>query len=273
MIGRFLRTRLMTPFPCCHDFSFRPPEFRPADRCRPAAAASRPRPAIGPAGSLTMFDATLSPPPLRLLLVDDHRLFVHGVTLLLQARSDLLVVGEAFDGPSARQFAAQSPFDLAIMETRVADEDGIELAAELRSRHPQSRTLFLSADEDVQQTRRALTAGANGFLLKSSTPAELQRAIDSIRRGDIYLCREVTAALASGRPRAADDAPAPRISAREKDVLRLISEGLRNKEIASLLEVSTKSVETYRRRLQTKLGYASTAELIRHAIREGISPL
>jgi DNA-binding NarL/FixJ family response regulator len=213
------------------------------------------------------------PAPPRILLVDDHRLFRSGLRLLLERCPEVAVVGEAGDGPTAQQLVETLRPDVVVADIHLPDGDGIDLAARILLARPGVKVIFLSSDADLNLVRRALDAGGSGYLLKDSAPQDLLRAVEAATTGGIFLCPEVAALMVkSYRQISPGDAPAsPRhLSERETEVLRFIAEGLRNKEIAARLKVSTKSVETYRKRLLTKLGYASTAELVRHAIREGI---
>jgi DNA-binding NarL/FixJ family response regulator len=210
---------------------------------------------------------------LRVLLIDDHRLFRSGLQLILEKAAGLAVVGEAGDAATAIELAKTGKPDVIVADIHLPDGDGIEMAVRIKALCPAVRVVFLSSDADFALVRRALDAGGNGYLIKDSAPQELIRAIEAAMKGTVYLSPEVAAALVQDyRQRNDEAAPAPRVllSKREKEVLRHIAEGFRNKEIADRLGVSVKSVETYRRRLLEKLGYTSTAELVRHAVREGI---
>ena len=163
--------------------------------------------------------------------------------------------------------------DIIVADIHLPDGDGIELAVRIKALCPAAKVVFLSSDADFALVRRALDAGGNGYLLKDSAPQELTRAIEAAMKGSVYLSPEIASALVEDYRQRNDESAKPeptQLSKREKEVLRLIAEGFRNKEIANRLGVSVKSIETYRRRLLTKLGYTSTAELVRHAIREGI---
>jgi len=212
-------------------------------------------------------------PPLRILLVDDHRLFSNGLRLILERTPGLVVVGEAADAAAALELADGTRPDLVLTDIHLPNGDGIELASRIGAICPAAKIIFLSGDADFALVRRALKAGGHGYLLKDSAAHDVIRAIEAARSGGIYLSPEVALALVQDhRQSNAEAAPAaePRLSDRETEVLRLIAGGLRNKEIAQRLKVGTKSVETYRRRLLLKLGYTSTAELVRHAVREGL---
>lgn len=210
---------------------------------------------------------------LKVLLIDDHQLFRDGLRLLLERSPDLTVCGEAGNGLSAIALAAEVVPDVIVADVHMHGMDGIETARRIRETCPNAKVVFLSSDADYELVRRAIEIGASGYLLKDNASGELIRAIEAASDGGIHLCPEVAAFVEldcrkglSTRVKACKS----RISNRECEVLRLIAEGLRNKEIAERLQVSTKSVETYKARLLTKLGLSSTAELVRHAVRVGI---
>jgi len=183
----------------------------------------------------------------------------------------MVVVGEAGEGVSALALAQSEKPDVVVADIHLPGEDGIAVAARIREACPDAKIVFLSSDADLALVRRALDGGGCGYLLKDNAAQDLIRAIEASVHGGIYLCPEVGAALVKNY-RQRDDCPAPDVpaplSTRELEVLCFIAEGLRNKEIADRLQISQKSIETYRSRLLKKLGYNSTAELVRHAIRE-----
>jgi len=211
---------------------------------------------------------------MRIFLVDDHQLFRAGLKLLLERTPGLTVVAEAGDAPTALACCTGVCPDILVIDIHLPGAiDGIELARRIRARCAAVKIVFLSSDGDPALVRRAIAAGGNGYLLKENAAPDLLRAIEAVHAGGLFLCPEVAAALSEDfRQRAdADQAPVPpALSEREQEVLRLLVDGLRNKEIATRLGVSIKSVETYRTRLMAKLGYTSTAELVRFAVREGI---
>jgi two-component system, NarL family, response regulator NreC len=212
-------------------------------------------------------------PTLRIFLIDDHRLFRDGLRLILEKETDLHVVGEAHDAASAIHEAATGRPDIILADVHLPETDGIELAARLMIQNHPVRVVFLSSDANPTVVRRALDAGASGYILKDSAPNELIHALKAIVGGGIYLSADLSSslfALPREAPQEFSDPPENPLSTREMEILRHISEGLRNKEIADRLGIGIKSVETYRSRLLKKLGYDSTAELVRYAIRTGI---
>ena len=193
-----------------------------------------------------------------------------GLRLLLQGVSDFKVVGEAGDVCTALALAQELKPDVVIMDIHLPDGTGISACQQIAVSSPKSKVLMLSGNPDMSVLSSALKAGARGFLLKDQAAEELVRAVRAILAGQIFLCPAAATALVSNL---VAEPGAARLSEREVQVLKLISDGLRNKEIAVQLKISTKSVETYRARLMSKLGCASTAELVRYALREGIVAL
>jgi DNA-binding NarL/FixJ family response regulator len=210
------------------------------------------------------------------VLVDDHRILREGLRLVLQKEPDLLVVGEASGVRDTLQCVRQAQPDVVVMDLHLPDGSGIDAARTILAERPQTRVLILSADSDLDQVREALQAGVRGYLLKDAAGDELVRAVRAVLANQVYLCPAVTAALVedfTGNSRRPASAGKPPLSERELQVLKLVVEGLRNKEMAARLGVSVKTVETYRSRLMRKLGCASTAELVRSAVREGLAVL
>ena len=210
----------------------------------------------------------------RVLLVDDHGIFREGLRLLI-ARDlpSLVVVGQAGSVAQARESARELKPDLVIMDIHLPDGNGIQLSQEIITAQPGVRVIVLSAEPNLTFVRDALRVGVCGYLLKTNAPTELPVAIRTVLEGRLYLCQEASqAALEDYRDAILGQRPGdrPALSTRELEVLRLICEGLRTKEIADRLQVGVKTAETYRRRLATKLGCESTAELVRYALREGI---
>jgi DNA-binding NarL/FixJ family response regulator len=210
---------------------------------------------------------------LTIVLVDDHRMFRDGMRLVLQREPDVSIVGEASDARGALECLAQTIPDILIMDLQLPDENGIDVSRKLLTTHPGLRILMVSGHPDLSHVNEALKAGVSGYLLKDEPSEELLRAVRTLMTGKVYLCPAAATALA--RDIRSNPVPEPetgkaRLSPQELLVLKLVAEGLRNKEIADQLAVSTKSVETYRSRLMAKLGCSSTAELVRYAVREGI---
>ncbi len=208
---------------------------------------------------------------IRIVLVDDHQMMRDGLRMILE-KKDFSVVTEASDVQSALDCVKQSEPDLVVLDLHLRGEDGISATRKILQARPNSKVLILSADPSAAAVSAALRAGASGYLAKDEASAELVRAAEVVMSGNVYLC-PVAATAAAEAIKKQVDPEKPRLSDRESETLKLVVEGLRNKEIADCLKVSTKSVETYRSRLMSKLGCSSTAELVRYAVREGLAAL
>ena len=212
---------------------------------------------------------------LRILLLDDHRLFRSGLRSLLERTESMEVVGEAGDGPSAVEAAVRFNPQVVLVDIHLPGMDGFEAAEQIQAACPGIKVIFLSSDLDVALVRRAVRTGGKGYLLKGDATESLLLALETVRSGHFWYSSEVLSVLVDDYRQCLTDQatlPSPRLSEREQEVLRFLAEGLRHKEIADRLGVGIKSVETYRARLMAKLGCTSTADLIRHAIRSGVVP-
>lgn len=212
-------------------------------------------------------------PPLRILLVDDHCILREGLCALLNREPGLVVTGQAGDGDGAIKTVRRDPPDLIVLDVHLPDMNGIEVARRILAVFPEVKVVMLTSDHSHASVHEALLAGVSGYLLKENASAELVRAIRAIQEGQLYLCPEVsTDIIASYRSGQLPNIspPGPLLSTREREVLKMLADGLRTKEIAERIGVSIKTVETYRHRLMDKLQLDSVAELTRYAIREGI---
>lgn len=211
---------------------------------------------------------------LKILLVDDHQMMREGVRRVLAEQPGFRVVAEAATGQTALDLMRAAAPDVVIMDLHLPGEDGIAITARIRSEFPGVRIVVLSADTDLATVQRALQIGVSGYIAKNGAPEELVRAIREAADQRVYLCREVASVVVQDYMKLVINRSAPlkpALSERERALLTLVAEGKRNKEIAEALQIGVKSVETYRSRLMRKLNCASTAELTRYAIREGIT--
>lgn len=211
---------------------------------------------------------------IRVLVVDDHPLIRDGLRFLLNAQDDMEVVGEAGDGQAAVEEMGKLQPDVVIMDIEMPGANGIEVTGQVLAAHPETRIIMLSAFPDASYVKDSVQAGACGYLLKGNAPNEVVRAVRAVAAGHTFMSPEATSALVL----ALKDSMAneggngrPMLSQREHEVLEFVAEGMRTKEIATRLNIGTKTVDTYRARLMKKLGCGSTAELVRYAIREGIT--
>lgn len=210
---------------------------------------------------------------LRILLADDHQMFRHALRALLARDPELEVVAEAASGEEVLAIADAQPVDLVCMDIAMPGMDGIEATRRLLARHPALRVIGLSAFADRQFVIDLLAAGARGYITKGEAGDELLRAIRTVCEGRSYLCPEVAATVADAlRDSPGVYAAAPRLTARERQVLQLIAEGLTSVQIGDRLHIAASTVEVHRRNLMRKLDLHNVAELTRYAIHSGISP-
>ncbi len=211
---------------------------------------------------------------INVLIVDDHPLTRAGVRQVLAQNPRFEAVYESSSGAEAIRLAPECRPDVALMDLHMPGISGIEATRSILKSCPAAKIIVLSGDADRLRVDSALQAGACGYLLKQSVLTELLIAIEQVMSGRLYLSPEISAGIISDYRRTLFDKDPgsirPSISSREVQLLRLISNGARNKEIATELHLSPNSIETYRSRLMKKLGCTSTAALVRYAIREGI---
>jgi DNA-binding NarL/FixJ family response regulator len=211
---------------------------------------------------------------LRVVLVDDHELMRQGLRSILEREEEVEVVGEAASGREALELARTLAPDVVIMDVAMQDLNGIETTRQIRAECPRVKVLALSSHSDARYVTAMLDAGASGYVLKANAYDDLRRALDAARRGRSYLCADVTDAVVGAARHGAGSARtrAP-LSAREREVLQLLAEGLSSPEISQRLYVATSTIETHRRNIARKLGIHSVADLTKYAIREGLTSL
>lgn len=209
---------------------------------------------------------------IRVLIADDHGLVAEALQHLLEEHADIEIVARAPDGVEAVRLAGELAPDVVLMDVAMPGLNGIEAARQIQERSPSSRIVMLSMHADSEHVRRALKAGASGYVLKSGVAHEALVAIRAVHRGAHYLSSELAGAVAAARAAGEYD-PFERLSAREREVLQLLAEGASVIQIAERLGLSPKTVETYRARLMEKLGIHNLPELVRFAILHGVIAL
>jgi len=210
---------------------------------------------------------------MRVLLVDDHTLFRQGLRTLLEKHGAFQVVGEAEDGRTAVTLVEQLHPDVVVMDIAMKGLNGIEATRQIRQRFSRTQVIVLSMHLLESYVRQALESGAAGYLLKSAAGSELIAALENVRHGGTYFSAPVSRMIVEGyleTNRAAKAEKLTVLTPREREVLQLIAEGKTTKEIAVILSVSPKTVETHRMRLMDKLDIYETAGLVRYAIRRGV---
>lgn len=208
---------------------------------------------------------------IRVLLADDHNLVRAGVRKILEAQPGVAVVGEVADGAAALEALARTPVDVLVLDLSMPGLDGFAVLRRARALVPALKVLVLSMHADSEFVSRAVREGADGYLLKDSAVNDLVAAIQAVREGRAYhspqVQRQLTDLLRGGAP---DAGGIGSLTDRERDVLKRIAEGSSTKEIAAVLDISARTVETHRANLMRKLDVRSVAQLVRLAIREGL---
>jgi DNA-binding NarL/FixJ family response regulator len=199
------------------------------------------------------------------LVADAHCVTREGLKALVGALPDMRVVGEACDGPAALALAAELNPDVVVLEASLPGLDGAQVTARLREACPGRGVVVLTACEHPGTVRLALGVGARGYVLKRSPAEELVRAVRAVAAGGAYIDPEVAACVVGGGAENADG----ELSAREAQVRRLMALGYTNKQIASRLALSVKTVETYKARSMEKLHMRSRVDVVRHAVASG----
>ena len=207
---------------------------------------------------------------IRILLVDDHAVVRTGFRLLLQARSDIAVVGEAESGEAACQRYLELSPDVVVMDIAMPGMGGIEALRRIRAHDPQARVLALSAHDDPMHARRALREGALGFLSKRSAPEALLEAVSSVGSGQRYIDPRVAQRLALEDIGGTESSPIKRLSEREFDVFIRLARGASVQRIADDLRLSASTVGTHLYNVKQKLGVSNQSELTLLAIRHGL---
>ncbi len=212
--------------------------------------------------------------PLRLLLVDDHKIIREGLQTLMVRYPDMTVVGEAADGSEAVRLAAELSPDIVIIDITMPGLNGIDATRQIRANDPRIGVVALSMHADRRFVIETLKAGASGYLLKDCAFEEIATAVRTVASGGTYLSARITDFVVREYVSSQKvDTGSKTLTPREREVLQLVAEGQSTKDIAYKLKVSVKTVETHRQQLMEKLQIHSVAELTKYAIREGITPL
>ncbi len=205
---------------------------------------------------------------IRALLADDHLIVRQGLKALLESEG-IQIVGEATQGLDAVALAAAEKPDVAVLDISMPIMNGLDAAAEIRKVSPQTRTILLTFHDAAQYVARALKVGVRGYVLKTQGAMDLVHAVRQVYKGEVYLSPGVSRAVVDAYLTKQEPEAEP-ISARERQVIQLIGEGKSTKEIAAVLGISIKTVESHRVRLMRKLDIHEVASLVRYAIRSGL---
>jgi len=214
---------------------------------------------------------------IRVLLVDDHRVVREGLRSLLASYDDIKVVGEASNGREAVRSAQEIRPDVIVMDIAMEDMNGIEATRQIIDTCPGCRVVILSMHATSEYIHQALKAGAIGYLLKESAGQEVVEAIFAVARGRKYLSQRLSETMAEEMiiddKRLKKEGPVQSLSPREREIVQLVVEGKSSSEIADMLFLSAKTIETYRSRLMKKLDTPNVPALVKFAIKHGITPL
>jgi DNA-binding NarL/FixJ family response regulator len=209
---------------------------------------------------------------LRIFLADDHVVMREGLRSLVNAQSDMNVVGEAGNGRAALLQARELQPDVIIMDVSMPDLNGIQVTERLKRACQKIMVLVLTAHDDSGYLRQLLEVGASGYVLKKAAAEELIKAIRVVAAGGVYLDPSLAGKVVGGylsKGRSGNKPRGNEISEREAEVLRLVAWGYTNKEVAGYLRISVKTVETHKANLMQKLDLKSRVEVVRYALRQG----
>jgi DNA-binding NarL/FixJ family response regulator len=213
--------------------------------------------------------------PFKILLADDHVMFRRGIRSLIQGMDDVEVVGEASDGLELLGLLREVQPHLVIMDISMPNLRGLEATREIKIMNPGIKVLILSMHKDREYLYHALTAGAEGYLLKEDADVELISAIETLRLGGTFISPLLSAQMADifvekfrggDEPRMAPEEP---LTVREREIIKLIAEGKSSKEIGALLFISSRTVQHHRANIMKKLNLKKTADLVKYAIQKG----
>jgi len=207
----------------------------------------------------------------RVVLADDHTLVRAGLRRLLEGRPGIAVVAEVADGEGALRAVEAGGVDVLVLDLSMPKVGGLEVLRRVKDSRPETKVVVLTMHSNAEYVARAVREGADGYLLKDSAVADLVRAIETVVGGEAYYSPEVQRALGDlVRGGTEGERPLDRLTEREREILRLVAEGLSTKEIAARLRISGRTVETHRANLMRKLDLHSVAQLTQFALREGL---
>jgi len=207
---------------------------------------------------------------IRALVVDDHAVVRSGLRRVLEAEADIEVVGEAGDARNAVFEARAKKPDVILMDLVMPGKSGIEAIPDVLKEAPEAKVLVLSMQDDPRYVTEAFEAGASGYVLKEAADTEVVAAVRAVASGERYVHPVLGARLVAAQSESRKRTEADPLSDREREVLRLLALGHTNQEIAKLLYISVRTAETHRAHIMQKLRLSSRAELVRHALAEGL---
>ena len=213
---------------------------------------------------------------LRILIADDHEVVRRGLSNLLQGHEDWEICGEAKDGRQAVELAKELKPDVVILDIGMPNLNGLAATRQLAQQNPQPKIIVLTITDSDQVIREALDAGARGFVLKSDAARDLVSAVEAVQRSRMFFTPRVNDMVLAGfldngyKPQSGETPRLPKLTPRECEVIQLLAEGKSSKEVACLLDLSTKTAETHRSNIMRKLDFHSIRDLVVYAIKNEI---
>jgi DNA-binding NarL/FixJ family response regulator len=212
--------------------------------------------------------------PIRILMADDHPIFRDGLRKLLTSDDNITIVGEASNGQEAIQLLTKLKPDILLLDLRMPDKDGIQVLEEVNFETLQTRVIILTATEDDRDVIRAMRMGARGVVLKQSATDLLVKSIHKVYAGEIWLDQRMTSEVMKAFAKSSEAGPRrekPLLSDREKEIVQLVAQGFRNKEIGEKLFISEQTVKNHLHNIFDKLGVSDRLELALYAIHHRIT--
>ena len=209
---------------------------------------------------------------IRILVVDDHAIMRDGIRALLGIQADMEIIGEAEDGREAVSQALELSPDVVVMDIAMPGMDGLEATRRIAKKLPSSKVLVLTQHDNREYVLTAIRAGASGYVPKRALGSELADGVRAVHRGDSFLYPSVATALIEGYRDKIEDGTTPydSLTAREREILKLIAEGHTSREISEMLFISLKTVQGHRSKIMEKLDLHNRTELIKYAMRKGL---
>jgi DNA-binding NarL/FixJ family response regulator len=207
---------------------------------------------------------------LHILIADDHGIVRAGLRMLLDRQEGMNVVAEAEDGVEAVEKALAGKPDIAILDVAMPRMTGLQAARHIREQAPDVHVLLLSMHDDERYLLEALKAGASGYVLKRAADTDLVEAVRAVARGNSFISPHAEGSLLKKILDDPEGDPTEKLTPREREVVKLIAEAYTNKEIAAILNLAEKTVESHRANVLAKLGMRDRVELVRYAIRRGL---
>jgi two-component system, NarL family, response regulator NreC len=214
---------------------------------------------------------------IRIIFADDHAIVRNGLRTLFRSSNEFSIVGEASDGVTAVELASEKKPDVAILDISMPNLSGIEATRMIKQNHPDMKVLILTVHEDEAYVYQVIRAGANGYILKNAEKNEILTAVRTVYANETFFSPGISRLMidkfiSRARAEHQEDAQHPsNLSKREQEVLRYISRGLTNREIADKLSLSLNTINTHRANIMQKLNIHDTANLVRYALEKGIT--